>query len=222
MRRLTVTVNVSSLILLLPLSALAQGYSYDAPADTSKGYGGKSHWLERPGATSDIGALSSQVDGYASKIAQAKSRGDLAGAAQANAAMQNLLRQLTSMEPQNAKWKVLKATAYVNQAGGPSRSGSTAGDRFSLQQALRELDMAASCPNGSQYMSQISSMRGTISVELKKRIARGEEIKRAGAMQLRRLQTIPDGPYMNGGGTASLCTVCGHTHRPGECSYRRD
>lgn len=222
MRRLTVMVNVSSLMLALPLSAIAQNNSYSdrAPSVQPKGYGNKSHWLERPGATDDVGALSSQVDGYMSKIAQAKSRNDLAGAAQANAAMQNLLRQLCSMEPQNAKWKVLKATAYVNQAGGPSRSG-TAGDRFLLQQALRELDMAAACPNGSQYMSQISSMQSNVGAELKKRLARGAEIKRAGAMQLRRLQTIPDGPYMNGG-TASVCTVCGHLHRPGQCTYRRD
>ena len=219
MRRLTVLVIVSFLAAALPLPCRAQN-GYGAPGSTSNGYGGKSHWLEKPGATSDLGALSSQVDGYLAKAAQAKRQGNLAGAAQSNAAAQNLLRQLTSMEPQNAKWKVLKATAYVNQAGGPSRSG-TAGDRFSLQQALRELDMAAACPNASQYASQISSLRASIAPELKKRIARGKEIQRAGAMQLRQLQTIPDGPYMNGGGS-SYCTVCGHIHRGGECSYRRD
>lgn len=221
MRRLTVLVIVSFLTAALPPPSGAQnGDGYDTPGTPSNGYGSKSHWLERPGATSDVGALSSQVDGYLAKAAQAKRQGNLAGAAQANAAMQNLLRQLSSMEPQNAKWKVLKATAYVNQAGGPSRSG-TAGDRFSLQQALRELDMAAACPNASQYASQISSLRAAIAPELKKRIARGKEIQRAGAMQLRQLQTIPDGPYMNGGGS-SYCTVCGHMHRGGECSYRRD
>lgn len=190
------------------------------PNANQKGFGKNSHWLERPGANGDISALSNQVDGYIAKISAAKSRGDLPGAAQANAAMQNLCRQLESMEPQNAKWKVLKAVSYINQGGGPSRSG-TAGDRFTLQQAIRELDLAAACPNSAEYMSQIKNMRATTDVELKKRIAKGEEIKRRGARQFAEIYNMKGGGGDAGGGP-SWCTVCGHMHGPGNCTYRRD
>lgn len=190
------------------------------PDPSMKGFGQQSHWLDRPGASRNTTELSGQVDALVAKITQAKSSGDLPGPAQANAALQNLLRQLTSMEPKEAKWKVLKATTYINQAGGPSRSG-TAGDRFSLQQAIRELDMAAACPNADQYRSQIASMRASTDAELNKRIEKGKEIQRRGARQFAEIYNMKGGDNSGTGGP-SWCTVCGKMHSSGQCGYRRD
>lgn len=188
------------------------------PNENQKGFGQNSHWLDRPGATKNIDALSKQVDDCMAKGVQAQKSGNKPGMFQANAAMQNLLRQLESMEPQNAKWKYLKATTYVVQAGGPSRSG-TAGDRFTLQQALRELDMAAACPNASEWSGKIQALRAKIEPELARRVERGKEIKRAGVREMLKYR----GPAVDtGSGGASWCTVCGHMHGGGQCTYRRD
>lgn len=190
------------------------------PNSNMKGFGNQSHFLDRPGASRSIGELSGQADSLVAKIMQAKSKGDLPGAAQANAALQNLLRQLTSMQPQEAKWKVLMATTYINQAGGPSRSG-TAGDRFSLQQAIRELDMAAACQNADQYRSQINSIKTSTEAELNRRIAKGKEIQRRGARQFAEIYNMKGGNTSDSGGS-SWCTVCGKLHGSGQCGYRRD
>lgn len=190
------------------------------PNSNMKGFGNQSHFLNRPGASHDVGELSGQADSLVAKIMQAKSRGDLPGAAQANAALQNLLRQLTSIEPREAKWKVLKATTYINQAGGPSRSG-TAGDRFSLQQAIRELDMAAACPNADQYRSQINSVKASTEAELSRRVERGKEIQRRGAQQFAEIYNMKGGNSSDSGGS-SWCTTCGKLHGSGQCSFRRD
>lgn len=188
------------------------------PNENQKGFGQNSHWLDRPGSTNNLDALSKQVDDCMAKVVAAQKAGNKPGMFQANAAMQNLLRQLTSMEPQNAKWKYLKATTYVTQAGGPSRSG-TAGDRFTLQQALRELEMAAACSNASEWSGKIQALRAKIEPELARRIERGKEIVREGGREMLKYR----GPAVNtGGGGSSWCTVCGHMHGGGQCGYRRD
>lgn len=208
-----------------PGSAPSATSPYDEPSSqlpdsSTKGVRQRSHWLDRPNGSSNIVGLSKQVDDLLAKHMSAKAKNDRPGAAQANAAMQNLLRQLVSMEPREAKWHVLKATTYINQAGGPSRSG-TAGDRFSLQQAIRELDLAAACPNASQYRNQITSIRGNTEQELKRRVAKGLEIQRRGARQFAEIYGMPGGESRTDYGP-TLCTVCGHSHRSGECTYRRD
>ncbi len=169
-------------------------------------------------ATGNVDALSKQVNDYMAKVVQAHSKGDMPGKFQANAGMQNVLRQLVRLEPQNAKWKYMKASCYVMQAGGPSRSG-TAGDRFSLTQALRELDLAAACPNASEWAADIKSLRAKIEPELAKRVERGKEIVREGGREMLKYR----GPAVDtGGGNTSWCTVCGRLHGAGACTYRRD
>lgn len=214
-------------MLCLTAPATAQGrYDYNnrpsLPNPNARGFGQTSHWLERPGATRNTADLSQQVEGLLAKYMQAKSAGNLPGAAQTNAALQNLLRQLTSMEPHEAKWHVLQATTFINQAGGPSRSG-TAGDRASLKFALRELDLAAACPNANQFSSQIANIRTNTEKELARRVAKGIEIQRRGARQFAEIYSRPGGSTESSS-SSSLCTVCGHFHGsdPGACNYRRD
>ncbi len=190
------------------------------PNASMKGFGAQSHWLDRPGATRETSQLSAQADSLMAKHLQAKSKGDLPGAAQSNASIQNLARQLTSMEPQEAKWRLLLAKTYIYQAGGPSRSG-TAGDRFSLTQAIRELDLASACPNSAQYSSQIKTIRATTDAELQRRVSKGIEIRRRGARQFAEIYGRPGGDSSSGSGP-SWCTVCGKCHSSGGCTYRRD
>lgn len=178
--------------------------------------GGNSAWQPSPPPTNGMNAsgynrrggghsvaeLAAEADRLASQHVAAKARGDMPGAATTNSRLQSTLSQLMSMEPQNPKWKYMRALTWKFQAGGPSRSG-TAGDRQTLKQALTDLDAAAACPGSGEYAAKINALRGPINAELSKRIAKGKEIQRRGARQFAEIYNRPD--VAN-----STCPNCGH------------
>lgn len=152
----------------------------------------------RPGSQS-ISSLEAQVDALERQISASKGS---PAAMIANGKQQRLIRELTMMEPQNPKWKILYAKTYVVQAGTPGRSG-TAGDRDSFKMALRELDGALACPGGSAYAAEINALKAHCNREIASRDEAGAEIRRRGARQLGRLLSLPDA----GGGSP-----CAHCH----------
>jgi hypothetical protein len=151
------------------------------------------------GLVSDMAA---EVERLSKKIVDAKIRGDLPGTAQANAAQQQLLHQLNSQDPQNPRWKMLRAQTFIEQAGGKSRSG-TAGDQASLKMAIRDLDAAMACPGCDQYSSLAKLLKAKCQGAVQTRAAKSAEIRRRGARQFAEIYAKPD--VQN-----STCNQCGH------------
>lgn len=138
--------------------------------------------------------MAAEVDRLAQKVLDAKARGDRPGTAQANAKMQQLLHQLTSSDPQNPKWKLLRAQTFIQQSGGigyKSRSG-TAGDQAGLKMAIRDLDAAMACPGAGQYASLAAQLKAQCQGEVKTRAAKSKEIQQRGARQFAEIYARPD------------------------------
>ena len=134
-------------------------------------------------------------------------------------AQEPMLNSLVMYDPQNPRWYFQRAMVFITRAGGPSASG-TAGDRHYFVQAIGDLDKTLSCPGNAEFVGPANQLKASCQKELSHRREVGAEIRRRGARQFARIYGMPGGNSGDSG--PSLCTVCGHSHRSGECTYRRD
>ncbi|MBX9572060.1 MAG: hypothetical protein K2X77_24420 [Candidatus Obscuribacterales bacterium] len=135
-------------------------------------------------------------------------------------AQEPIINALCMYEPQNPRWFFQRAMVFVTRAGGSSASG-TAGDRHYIVQAIRDLDKTLSCPSNAEYVVPAQKLKAMCQTELDRRKALGTEIQRRGARQFAKIYGMPGGSSQNDFGP-TLCTICGQSHRSGECTYRRD
>lgn len=166
-----------------------------------------------PGTTSENLATDA-LQFLEKKANAAKAAGDLRQRGRIIIAEQPILHALVSQDRQNARWHFMLGTTFIEQAGGPSIN--TAGDRASLQMAIREFDQAISCPGGEQYSAQANQMKADCMKEMQRRVAKGREIMNRGVREMMKYR----GPVDSGGEkTSSWCSTCRHYHGPGECNY---
>ena len=135
------------------------------------------------------------------------------------AAEQKLLNKLVFWDSQNARWHYLRGLTFIVQAGGtPTNKDYVAGDRFTLQQAIKEFDAAMACPNGSSVAADCSAQKAKCQKLFDARVAKGKEIQSRGVREMYKYR----GPAQSGGETTSYCSTCHHIHGIGGCSYRSD
>ncbi|MBX9695519.1 MAG: hypothetical protein K2Z81_24250 [Cyanobacteria bacterium] len=168
-----------------------------------------------------VAIATNAVDKLQKQANQAKSQGNEALFTRIMMAQQPLLRVLLQLEPQNPRWHFTKGLSFVAQAGHSGRSG-TAGDRATLQMAIKEFNAVLTCPGNEAYKKESTEMIQVCQKEFSRRQAVGNEIKRRGARQFARIYNMRGGDGGGSSSSQSWCTVCGRMHSSGSCTYRRD